>query len=484
MAESPEIETITFSDVLDFLESEEASSASMSTRNARNKAIAALRQFVASTQTVDFRATMLQLSDWYADMIFRGLTPKTASYYLDTVAAIYSGICKSYSRPVPDSFSSIKEHLRRFDAAIWRVGITNSHIVRLRSVVANVSRLKSGERLAADIMILSIINGCMPLKRVAMLRVNDSETLSAESDIIIRRNIDARRRYIFPLDQSLFTQRRVEINVEKQVGDFMLSRNLTPSLPASQAIAGLWAYIALSCGYTASDVISALGFTPALLPFLTISRPATLERSSESQSTAINAAVTDALIDNRPQWFAMRLRPGATFEQLQTRLQTIDVAIRPEIFYPNREIARRIGRRLVYRNQPFIADIVFFRMSATDIPELFRNIFDLAWCYRTAPGAAGRYAVIPAHQMQIFQLAIGHFTDAYTVAPIGTLPLRPGDRVEILGGLLSGTTATLSAVTALSTEPDGTTIYRLLFPDSRGIEWRVDLDARLLRRTS
>lgn len=168
----------------------------------------------------------------------------------------------------------------------------------------------------------------------------------------------------------------------------------------------------------------------------------------------------------------------------------------PEIFYPCEEIARRIGKKLVYCNKPLISDVAFFRCRATDIRPLFSRIGDMAWCYRGCGGS--QYAVIPAGAMARFQEAIGMFTSDYQLSPIGSLTPKIGERVVIIGGVFAGrdgfiekistNTASLGAAeanasrTAPNTGNASSTIYRILLPDSTGFEWRVDLDSRLVRR--
>ena len=208
-------------------------------------------------------------------------------------------------------------------------------------------------------------------------------------------------------------------------------------------------------------------------------------------------------LDNPPQWYAMSLRPGVRFTQICHRIdqlyssnaQRTTPDVPPELFYPSEEIARVIGKKIVTRKRPFIHGVVFFRAKLTDIGRLFSKIGDLAWCYRQSARPGAPYAHITDAQFRLFQQTIAQFTPDYEVAPTGELELNQGDRVEILGGLFAGHEATmegkLSSFPASYLVTEGTpcpsphvnnnTIYRLNIIGDNGIEWRINVNSRLLK---
>ena len=171
----------------------------------------------------------------------------------------------------------------------------------------------------------------------------------------------------------------------------------------------------------------------------------------------------------------MRLRRGVRFDKLRTRVEMAAERLpRPEVYYPYEEISRRIGKRIEYKRKPVIGDIVFFRYRATEIPGLFREIGDVAWCYRIG----GEYAAIPAESMRRFQQAVGMFTPDYEVGEGGALTLRENEKVVVLGGMFSGLEG--EVMEAMKTEKG--VVYRLrLFGESNDIEWRL-ADPALLRK--
>ncbi len=242
----------------------------------------------------------------------------------------------------------------------------------------------------------------------------------------------------------------------------------------TQAPADLWAHAALKCGYTPQAITGCLGFRPTANPVFAL---CPMQPIPDSDAMEMRATVARVITDDPLQWFVMRLRPASGFSSLRQRLASIPSGNHaPTLFYPCEEIATRIGRRLVWRDRPVIPDIVFFRSRRSHVRPLFREIGDLAWCYTT--GRSGTYAAIPDTEMQRFQQAIGRFTPQSEIFPAGTLAPAPGDTVEIIGGIFAGRHA---EVVKTATKPSGVTIYRLILPDNKGIEWRIDVDARLLQ---
>ena len=106
----------------------------------------------------------------------------------------------------------------------------------------------------------------------------------------------------------------------------------------------------------------------------------------------------------------------------------------PELFYPCREIAKRIGRKIVFSSEPFISQVVFFRMRYHDISDLFSAIGDLAWCYRCGSGSDSAYSAISESSFSAFLQAIGRFTPGIFQSSTHVERLSSGDNVVILSG--------------------------------------------------
>ncbi len=107
---------------------------------------------------------------------------------------------------------------------------------------------------------------------------------------------------------------------------------------------------------------------------------------------------------------------------------------------------------------------------------MFHKIGDLAWCYRNGD----TYASIPQAAMETFQKAIGKFTPDYEIGPVGSIALRPGDRIVVVGGAFTGKEG---EIIGQSLNENGV-IYRImLWGDNNNIEWRAN-DSRLIEKKS
>lgn len=166
----------------------------------------------------------------------------------------------------------------------------------------------------------------------------------------------------------------------------------------------------------------------------------------------------EATDSDTPRWFAMRLRPHKTLRIVTDRVAaTADgAALLGTIYYPHEEIARRIGRKIMHASRPVLPDILFFRTRPTAVTPLFRNIGDLAWCYRTAPSPTAPYATIPDADMRRFQHTIGLFTpDLRPVADPDAPAILPGQRMLITSGPLAGLTGTVARIRPTQIAPTG-----------------------------
>lgn len=239
----------------------------------------------------------------------------------------------------------------------------------------------------------------------------------------------------------------------------------------------LWTCLALNAGVPAGKIKALVGVAPEKLEFLDICQPSPL---SDGERLKIEETVRLSLKGEMPQWFAMRLRPKVKFSDILARVPQFsgELAI-PEFFYPYEEIARRVGRKLVWKGRPVIRDVVFFKYCKKDIYPLFSKIYDLAWCYRSPGSTPGNYASIPGRAMEDFRNAIGILSPDYEVAPAGELKLKPGDKVVIVQGDYAGRHAEILS----SGNPDEAAhkVFRvsLLNCNSR---WDIGIDARLLKK--
>lgn len=446
---------------------------SMSGSSGQNyaKAIASLSAFIAGQSGKDYIATTKFLENWFIFMFLRGLTVKTSLHYFDIVAGLYNTTIADKENETV--FKEVKARIKQLAPDKWRQIITNESFKRFLNLIRLADRQSGETAIYTDILLFSLLNRGMNLSEVASLKCSDIDSFGPECREIAGRHISPRRKYVFPLEQTKYTPKQLERLITDKLNELFNSRNIINVGNIQESIRSYWAYGALTCGYAAGTIISALGRRPVGVPVLALC--STANDISSEQKQSVTDSITTLFIGNPLNWYAMRLRPGVKFDWLLERIDECkDRIITPELFYPCNEIAKRINRKLVFEEKPIIPDIVFFKSRVTDVRPLFWQIGDLAWCYTTGDA----YASIPQKAMEAFQKAIGKFTPDYEVGPIGSIALRPGDRIVVVGGSFMGKEGEIID----SSLNENGVIYRImLWGDQNNIEWRVN-DSRLIEK--
>ena len=451
------------------------------------------------------------LRHWILNQWLTGTPLKTAILNLDIISGLYGVMAKDGILPKAKAFSDLKTDLKAIGED-WDKGIDDEIFTRALRLTKNAGYCLNDDAIAADIVLYSLTHGCIPLIEVARLTRADipadqSPLIEDTTSLIISRQQDgSRRKYIFPLDQSSLTPRQLSLRVNKIVTDLFRRCRLPLSDNIFDTVRSLWAYAALRIGISPAHILARLGSAPVGLPILRLFRP---ERDPFASKAVKEEEIAEVFITNPRRWYAMNMRPGVRFSQLEKRLEILADQLPPvTLFYPCEEIVKVIRKKIVYRKKPYISQVVFFRAKATDIIRIFSRIGDLAWCYTVNGRIGSPYAEISQRQFDRFQQTIDSFTPDYEVAETGQLQLKKNDRVQIVGGLFAGHEATFDSVREADPEapqrasqrtpqppkggaqesaaspPSGgrgaNTIYRLNLIGENGIEWRINLDPRVV----
>lgn len=247
--------------------------------------------------------------------------------------------------------------------------------------------------------------------------------------------------------------------------------------PQEEIISFIWGCIALKMDIRADIIKSLAPEIMSYLPFLSLTETKDI---NPKELLAAQKAVSLFIQGENSEWFAMRLRPKVKYDQLLNRLAILSEEYKlPELFYPNEEIMRRVGRKIEWKNKPVISDIVFFKYRRSQIPILFSGLYDIAWCYRTPGSLSRNYARIPETAMDNFKKSLGIITADFEVTPAGEMELRPGDKVVVVNGDYMDSEGLI--IKKPSLDDDGNKIYRVTLLNSNG-RWDIGIDARLLKK--
>lgn len=422
-------------------------------------------------------ATHLSETDifnWIISMWASGIKPSTSVLYHDILSSLYSSAYREGLIQQKPNFTSTRKALQGSELRLFPD--IRKTAERTRIFFRKQSAETPEARMYEDILRLTLIEPHTSTADAAAL-TRDSHLANAQE--IADKYCDARRKYIFPLKQSEMTKLQLSRHISSRINAILRANALDilgKEADTTDTVAALRFIVALNGGALASAAISATACSALLsycMPFIS--------GDESAENNAIDSMIAEYLNDNQSRWYAMRLRHNVDFGDITKRLeQCRDAVHTPELFYPCQEIAKRIGRRLVYREHPLISDVVFFRSRPSDLTLLFNQISDLAWGYssRQTDGTFS-YSVISRTEMEKFQNAIGIFTPDVNVFPIGTLTPAEGEPVIVIGGPLAGHTGQFDAVT---NDKDGSILYRLILPGNNGIEWRASLKPILVKQ--
>lgn len=465
-------EQINNGEILDFFRRRIASFSGNSAKE-YSKAFAFLSNFIPDNSNTLVSPSIAVIETWCMYLFNSGMTKKTVVHYNDIISGLYRAAVAEGLVGATDVFKTVKAKIENSEAIKPARLLSEGDYDRLHNLAHVSRRLPKDVAVYIDIFIISILTGCRTVMEIAMMKKDNLATLPPQAAEIMERYCESNRKYVFPLSQSERTVRQLERELTASITDALSARGIRMFGSLIDTARSYWSFAAIKSGLTVSGVYSILGAYPKVFPV--ISASALSEPNVADKESAIKT-VADTFLFNPHNWYAMRLRPRVTVEHIEKRFEILrDDVARPEIFYPSREIAKRIGKKTLFKKEPVIPDIVFFKSRVTDVYPMFLKIGDLAWCYRSGNGV-GAYAAIPRGAMERFQRAIGHFTADYEVGPIGSITLRPGDTVRIIDGTFAGNEGELLKI--MEAEEAGV-IYRLRLIDDRGVEWRVRVDSRL-----
>lgn len=414
------------------------------------------------------------VTDWICHLIQQGYSYKVVAYYLKIISSLYNKGIKAGKLCKSDIFANVKSRLESIAEMDFDFSNRENDYSRLQLMAKNAARSTKSTAVITDLLLTCILSDIKNPVAVGLLKKDDSAHIDTSLSEILERNISPNRKYIFSLNQSQLTPRQLARTLDEAISGLLTLKGFSRRLPVNDIIENLWSFAAFKSGISPSHIIGCLGHRPADNPLFAL---CSAEPLSDDEKSSIHSTVAKTILVNPKEWFVMRLRPGVRFETIKQSIASMP-ADQPQLFYPCDEIRKRVNRKLVYEQRPVIPDIVFFKARMTDVRPLFRLIGDKAWCYTTNANS-GKYAIIPPTAMETFQQAIGKFSDDYEIGPIGSIAPRKGDRISIIGGLFSGNQGIIDRIE--DSDNDCRTIYRVIFPDENGFEWRVKIDARLVK---
>lgn len=412
------------------------------------------------------------VADWAAELLRRGLSRTTVVRHLNILNSLVKGASGKGMIPPDDAPRRIARSLESSASALPPL-MAQPTFNAVLSILREGMKRPVGRDTFLDIFLLSLLSGVMPLAEVAMLRKKDASRFDDAARSIIDSNMAPRRDFVFDLRQSYRTPAQIRAVVAEGLLRLFSRHVAMPAEADPDALVrSVWVACAMRCGATASEALwCAGGSAPYAVPGFCVAADDVAEHR-----TMWMRAVNSLLVHEMPRWFAMHMRRGVAFDELRREIAE-NVHPAPELFYPCETIRKRVGKRTVVEDQPFISRTAFFRTRPESVLPMFHAIGDKAWCYRLSNSPGAPYAVISQSDMKRFQAAVGVFTPDIEVQPVGSITPKPGEPVIVV---MAGYGNREGLVEEVLADGCGTAIFRVLLSTDYGYEWRVDVDARQL----
>ncbi|MDE5976608.1 MAG: hypothetical protein K2G69_08675, partial [Muribaculaceae bacterium] len=251
---------------------------------------------------------------FFTYLCLNGYTPKTAHHYNNIISSLLK---KSHqdaqslweAQAVPGQARS-RSHLN-FQLSILNFKFQAPLSAELVTAVA---------RATDPLILTSLLNGALPISRLVSLRISDLPSLTPQTRDLLARIISPKRKYIFPLNQSLLTPKQVRDKVETDLRASLRSLKIPIIGNVDETLRTIWTITALRLGHSPAEILSVIPHVPLGTPWMPDERS---DNPGQVDPSLLIEEVGAALFNNPEEWFAMRLRPKVTFSLLTDRLSSI-----------------------------------------------------------------------------------------------------------------------------------------------------------------
>lgn len=401
----------------------------------------AISSFLSATRDYTGLSLGEALRVWVATMIIYGLSPSSRKRYIGKLSSLYKeyaagGIDGDPFNGINDlSDTSLSANALALPAALERLG--NIFDVMMADAIT---------RPEVAVFLYLLFNASSDIGNAVSLTVYSYTPEFPQLDDIIRTaDFHHRRRYIFDLGQSrkrlpqLIRETTAAIDLYLRTKDIRFPEPVTPAI-----ILSLWIARALSLGISLQAIRRIAVPVPDDFACLRSVSPAAL---TPGEISDILHRVAESFAASRKRWYALKLRRSVSFDTLQPCIEdTLGKYYDPEtLFYPRKEVSRRVDKKIITDTVPVIPDVVFFHVYPRQVRRLDSHIKaeTIGWVFRTGSTPGSDYSIIDPRSMAAFQRMIGIFTSDIKVSLTTSAPVGIGRHVLITGGIMAGYEGTI-----------------------------------------
>lgn len=463
---------VSYNEILEILESQ-IKFRSLHSQNNYKKVLSHLKKFINFHNTEYPFYSREFLVSWICSLFLEGCTKKTTAQYLNVLAALYKKAEKQHLLPSIENFKEIKKIIYSLPDQY------SEDVINNREYQTFLEKIKYCYNNEADnpvigIIIYALLNPQLKVGEIAALRNNEINITGEEEQKLISGYRRPRHKYVFPLNQSRLTPRQITVYIEGQIQQFFSVKLIKTFGNVDQTLRTYWLYASFMSGL---DPWKGLGVTGSL-PYLNKLFPCEPVKLDSEENLAIRKKTGESLLKNDQKWYALRFRPGIRYRNVLDAKNKDGRFTRMELFYPMEEIAVKCGNKFKFKNKGILGNIFFIKSCLND-KKLFQDTFPLlVRPYLSKSRREERDIVVSEEAMETFQRTIAQFSSDMEIGRIGTLEVREGDKIVVIGGSFQGMEGEFLG----KNQDQRGIIYRIrLFGDKNDIEWRVR-DSRLIKK--
>lgn len=432
-----------------------------------------LRYCKSTEQDVSYKDKFLS---WIALLLRNGSGYHTVRKYVSCVRGVFSNYMTSIGledtlvipdlKKICDEYSIEKEEIAR-----------RTRNLRLLKKIVRQRRFYNRDAETWNIFLTLLYSCASSFTDVVGLRY---DAISQDNyhllDIADSCRTWAQRRYVFQLGQGKrrYTQIVREIVSRINVQLHSLGFDLGDEFSIN-TIRSLWIDAALEAGVNLFDIRATVGVVGADNGYLLLVPEIVI--TSKRRSEILNK-VAEHINPHCEHWHVMRLRNAVTPDDIRYRAveRVPSLLKRLTLYYPTREMVFKENKKIIKREMPYIPGLLFFKIGENNIAPLFREIGDLAWCYRERPSQDAPYSVIPRSEMERFQRFVGKFTEDVEISLSGKEELGIGRRVRITGGLMEGYEGEIYDIEESKDSTTGRRMFQLNLSSDQALRWTVSIE--------
>lgn len=439
--------------------------------------VSALKSYLKYYRSVSLKISDLDmLHSWIAMMLRVGAGYHTVRRYVGCLRVAFSNYADYTGSEDRFIIADLKKICNDYSIDKDQVARRASNLKLLKKI-ARQRRFYDREAETWNIFLTLLYNCALSFTEVIGLRYDSIPGGSYHlQDIVDSSRTLAQRRYVFPLGQGKKREPQIVREIVSRINALLHSLSFEMGTEFGiDIIRSLWIDAAFEAGVNLFEIRSIIGDSVSNDKYLQLV-PAT-GMSSQRRSEILNK-VAEHINPHDEHWHVMRLRNAVTPDDIRTRTSERVPALlkRLTLYYPTREMVFKENKKIIKREMPYIPGLLFFKIGENKIAPLFREIGDLAWCYRERPSHDAPYSIIPRSEMERFQRFVGKFTEDVEISLSAKEPLGIGRRVRITGGVMEGYEGEIFDIEDSKDSSAGRRMFRLNLSSDQALRWTVSIE--------